>query len=88
MLNIGDKLYCINTLTYCGREFFIKDRIYNIADKEYDRISVIDELGTSNASFSLRINNVDVYKFKNYFIDLKTYRKQKLNRLKNINEKR
>lgn len=88
MLNIGDKLYCINTLTYCGKDFFIKDRIYNITYKEYDRISVIDELGTSNASFSLRINNADVYKFKNYFIDLKTYRKQKLNKLKNINEKR
>lgn len=79
-MNIGEQVYCIKTLNHYSYDFFIKGKLYTITHSYYGNIRIKDEVsGTSE--FNLIEPNADQYKFENYFITNKEYRKLKIEKL-------
>ena len=81
-MKVGDKVYCIKTLKHYNLTFFNKGKVYIIAQVRYGNIRISDDVSGSS-EFNLLEPNKDEYKFHEYFITQKEYRKQKL---KKINE--
>lgn len=80
-MEVGDKVYCIKTLSHYSLKFFTKGKEYTIAHSRYGNIRITDDVSGSS-EFNLLEPNNDQYKFNEYFITNKEYRKQKLLKIK------
>ena len=87
-MKYGDILICLNDYIHSGT-LFIKNEKYVISSlfldsKEYITIRVNNNLKGYEEHFVFSLNDSDFY---NNFISLKEYRKMKLDKLNNLNEK-
>ena len=80
MCKVGEKLVCINNIFSESKKFTI-DKQYTISWVNKYEIAIIDDSGTTRF-----FNNTDwsMFYIKNYFDNLKRYRKRKLMKLMSI----
>ena len=79
----GDKVYCIRDYVSVGKIIntkgkiytVLKNRVYITVDTNYK-----DDMGCNTNDFKLK-SNIQEYRFYDFFIELKKYRKLKLKKL-------
>lgn len=84
MLNKGDKLYCKKTLNHFDLVFFYEGKIYTVINILNNDIRISDEV-SSMSFFDISQSSLDEYRFEDYFMTNKEYRKLKLDKINESN---